>query len=472
MTFQDCELAILREAVDESDKQKGEEIATSEEVKKILLIVENFLKRKRLICYGGTAINNILPKQAQFYNRDVEIPDYDFFSSNALEDAKELANIYYAAGYTDIEAKAGVHMGTFKVFVNFIPVADITLLHKKIFNHLFSDSIVVDGIHYAPANYLRMAIYLELSRPSGDVSRWEKIMKRLNLLNEYHPFQVQNCKSVDFQRKLETNMDESERLYITTRNALIKEKVVFFGGYATSLYSKYMPASQRRLIQKIPDFDVLSTDYKNCAEAIKIQLEANHFKGKIKLIHHEAIGEIVPKNIEIIVGVETVAFVYEPIACHSYNTIHIGEQEIHIATIDTILTFYLSFVYTGMPYHNKERLLCMANFLFKVEQKNRLEQRGLLKRFSLECYGKQSTLQDIRAEKAAKYKELRDKRNTEEYEMWFLNYKPDRNSVKGTRRTMRKKSMQKDVKLVDDEKTKPKKKHKKSIMQRKNGFLI
>ena len=32
-----------------------------------------------------------------------------------------------------------------------------------------------------PPNYLRMAMYLELSRPDGDVSRWEKVLKRLTL---------------------------------------------------------------------------------------------------------------------------------------------------------------------------------------------------------------------------------------------------------------------------------------------------
>ena len=87
MTFQDCELAILRHAVDENEAILGEKIANSEDVKDIIKILENFLVRKKCICYGGTAINNILPKYAQFYNRDIEIPDYDFFSNNALDDA-------------------------------------------------------------------------------------------------------------------------------------------------------------------------------------------------------------------------------------------------------------------------------------------------------------------------------------------------------------------------------------------------
>jgi len=109
MTFADCELAILRRAVDDSDERKGKRLANSKEITPMITIVEDFLRKKRLICYGGTAINNILPKQAQFYNRDLEIPDYDFYSSNAMDDAKELADIFHTKGFHEIEAKAGVH---------------------------------------------------------------------------------------------------------------------------------------------------------------------------------------------------------------------------------------------------------------------------------------------------------------------------------------------------------------------------
>jgi hypothetical protein len=248
-------------------------------------------------------------------------------------------------------------------------------------------------------------------------------MKRLTLLNQYYPLrQEKDCKTVDFQRKMETDTDDSARLYITIRDAFIDQGVVFFGGYATSLYSKYMPESERRLIEKIPDFDVLSEDPDNCAMIIKEHLERAGFK-KIKIIKNEHIGEIIPYHIEIQIGTETMAFIYKPIACHSYNMIHVDNKEINIATIDTILSFYLSFVYADIGY-SKDRLLCMAKFLFDVEQKNRLEQRGLLKRFSIDCYGKQETLEEMRAEKAEKYKELMNKKGSKEYEMWFLKYSP------------------------------------------------
>ena len=169
-SFQDKELAILREAVDKAEERAGKKIAQSEDVKKIMSIVENFLRAKKLVCYGGTAINNILPLQDQFYNKNIEIPDYDFYSSTALAHAKELADIYNKAGYEEVTASAGVHHGTFKVYVNFIPVADITQLTPELFKAVKKEAIMVNGILYAPPDFLRMAMYLELSRPDGDVS--------------------------------------------------------------------------------------------------------------------------------------------------------------------------------------------------------------------------------------------------------------------------------------------------------------
>ena len=55
----------------------------------ILNIVEKFIVDNKLICYGGTAINNILPKKEQFYNYKIDIPDYDFFSYNAIKHTTE-----------------------------------------------------------------------------------------------------------------------------------------------------------------------------------------------------------------------------------------------------------------------------------------------------------------------------------------------------------------------------------------------
>ena len=47
LTFKEKELAILRAAVDLAEEKAGRKIAQSEEVKKIITIVENFLRKKK-----------------------------------------------------------------------------------------------------------------------------------------------------------------------------------------------------------------------------------------------------------------------------------------------------------------------------------------------------------------------------------------------------------------------------------------
>ena len=454
LTYEDKELAILRDAVDAAQEKAGKKIVQNPNVKKIINIVETFLKKNRLCCYGGTAINNILPTQDQFYNKDLEIPDYDFFSPKALDDAKRLADIYAKHGFTDVEAKSGVHFGTYKVFVNFLPVADITQMDKKLFDEVYKDSIKVDGIHYAPPDYLRMAAYLELSRPAGDVSRWEKVLKRLSLLNKNFPMKNPKCDNVDFQRSMEEDQIDSSDVFITVRDSFIDQGLVFFGGYANSLYGRYMPKKQQNAVKKIPDFDVLSEDPEKSAALVKERLEENDIKN-VKIIKQEGVGEIIAPHYELRVGNETVAFIYKPLACHSYNIIKVGNKKIKVATIDTMLSLYLAFIYANRPYYNKDRILCMSQYLFHVQQKNRLEQKGLLKRFSVNCVGKQTTLESVRNEKAEKFKELQDKRDSREYQEWFLRYVPG--DKKGKKHSTKKK---------------PVKKKKRSKTQKKMGKLF
>ena len=441
LSFEDCELAILRHAVDASETIQGKQLLQNEETQKIIHIVETFLRKKKRVCYGGTAINNILPASDQFYDKNTELPDYDFFSPSALEDAKYLADMYYSQGFTEVEAKAGMHAGTFKVFVNFIPVADITQTVDALYKTILKESIKVAGIHYTPPNYLRMLMYLELSRPKGDTSRWEKVLKRLTLLNKNYPLKGKDCSEENIQRIFETDLGKNERIedtiFYTTRDSFIDQGLIFFGAMANRLYSRYMPKRVRGTFQKVPDFDVLSEDPETSAVILKERLHDAGIK-KVKILKRAGVGDIVAPHYEIRIGTDTIAFIYEPLACHSYNTIRIGDRKTKVATIDTMLSFYLAFLYAKLPYYTVNRIICMSEFLFKVQQKNRLTQKGLLRRFSIQCYGKQTTLDTMRSEKSEMYKKLKGKRGTKAYDEWFLRYIPG--EVKSFRKTKKRTS--------------------------------
>jgi len=344
-----------------------------------------------------------------------------------MNDAKELADIYYKEGYVDVEAKAGVHHGTFKVFVNYISVADITNLPEELFITVQEKSLKRNNILYAPPDYLRMSMYLELSRPEGDVSRWEKVLKRLVLLNKVYPIHNPKC-NLDFIRKYDGDKKESTHIYNIIRDSAQQQGLVFFGGYASELYNMYINTFKNKFKVKSPDFDIISEYPETSAEVIKDRLMENGYD--VVIDKKNSIGEIIPEHYEILVGKNTVAMIYKPLACHNYNTISIKGKVTKVATIDTMMSFYLAFLYANRPYYSVDRIYCMSQYLFTIQHKNRLKQKGLLKRFGMQCIGKQPTIETMRDEKSKMYEKLKNSRGKKEYDEWFLKYNPSDKKTK------------------------------------------
>lgn len=416
----DKELLLMQEVILKASEKYDTNLP--ENSGKMIKIVEDFIKRKKRIVYGGIAVNNILPKKERFY-KPQDFPDWDFFSPNALDDAKELADIFHKAGFGNVEAKSGIHYGTYKVYVNFFGVADITQL-DYFYDKITPYTIIKDNISYAPANWLRMSLYLELSRPMGDITRWEKLLPRLRLLNQYYPIKVGKCKFKNLRMK-----DEDYQVSKKIKNILISDKVIFFGAYADKLYSYYSNKNFR--VTKYNDYDVLSTDAKSTSEKIKNKLK----KYNINIEHHHNRGELIPEHYSIIYNGNSIGNIYQAEACYSYNRIKVNNKSINIATIFTILSLYLCFLYTDKEFYNSERLLCTSNMIQEIYLKNKTKNKGILKIYTVDCIGEQSTFEDILAEKKKAFKDI--KKGTIEYEKWFLRYTP-KDKKKATKKTTKK----------------------------------
>lgn len=441
-SIEDMEINLLKDAIEYSDKLKSMVMNQSKDIENIVSIVESFIKKKGLICYGGTAINNILPKKDQFYDKNVNIPDYDIYSSNPLDDSKELADIYAKKGYSNIEVRTSIHEGTYKVSVIFISIVDITYMDPTTFDLMKKDAVVLNDITYAPVNYLRMSMYKELSRPNGDISRWEKVFKRLNLLNNNYPMKNKICDKINFSDK-GTDIDKGtdsdkgtdtleehnkrEELFENVKDILIKNKSVFIGEFAVSLYGNYMSKENKERFlkdKKIFHIEILSTDPDADKKIVKTGLKNLGYK-HIKVEVREPIGHIIDVHYEITVDDIPVCLIYTYEGCYNYNTIKREKREVKVGTIDTIMTFLLAAMYTGRPYYSNDKLLCMAQYLFIIQNKNRLVNRGLLKRFTLDCVGYEESLQERRVEKAKKYRLLKKDRDSKDFQELFFKYNPN-----------------------------------------------
>jgi hypothetical protein len=381
------------------------EAATSPSIKKILSVVEEFIQESRVLCYGGTAINNLLPEKNRFYDPNYDIPDYDFYSETPQIHAMRLADRFHVLGFQNIEVKPGTHLSTFKVFVDFTGVADITFLESPIFKKLWNENIVRNKIHYVSPNFLRMSMYLELSRPKGDVSRWTKVYKRLMLLNKEYP--VGCVPSNEVNPELATNdRDVLDRFFRT-------KQVILLGIHAEDIHS-----GSRSNVWHIP-VDILVTSEHFEEYALHI---SELFGNRTKVVAREKYAELLPKHADIIeksTG-KLMVRVFETMACHSFHEMQNG---IRVASIPTLLQFFFAFVYADAHFlegFDANRLVCIAQRL--VDLANHAGQRKYELLTPLECLGKQETLQDMKAETQA----LRNKttKKSPDFLRFFFKYDP------------------------------------------------
>lgn len=369
--------------------------------------IEKFMLSKKLIGYGGMAINVLLPREKQFYEY-IDVPDYDFFSPNAKKDAIKLSKILSISNKDDdIEVKSAMNEGTFKIFVNFIPIVDITQIDYELYKNLLRNSIYNKGIYYAPYNYLRMSMYLELSRPLGDISRWDKVYNRLQLINQSHPLILRNPHIED------EHYDDAFIQLFETYMSKIKDNVIL-GNYAMYYYQHLFP-KKYQLQQQYKVF-ILTEDPDNVLSKLKLH-KINHYTNKF--IEFK----------EVYLEDKPTFYIIKTDSCQSYNVVN----GMKLASIDTILSIYYSMSFIDhIQGISKHTLLSYCYLLHNIEndgEKNKKE--IVLKRFNMPCVGTQLTIEDIKKEKNRKYLIYK---KTGKFKDLFFRFDPNKMKTKKTKK--------------------------------------
>ena len=397
----------MEELAKKAQLQADYEFAHTPSIRKILKVVKEFIQESRVLCYGGTAINNLLPKEDQFYDSDYVVPDYDFYSEEPQLHALRLADRFDALGFTNVEVKPGMHLMTFKVFVDFTGVADITYLETPIFTKLWDENLVKDKIHYVTPNFLRMSMYLELSRPRGDVSRWTKVYDRLMLLNKHYPVGCDTKKRGD-----RVPLSDTERTRI--EKVLKTEPVVLIGFHAAALHAKRRNNTWNVPIDLLVTPDTFDTYVNTFADILGGE--------KVKIVEQAAYAELLPRHVDLIEIKSGFLIVrlFESFACHSYHQLRDG---IKVASIPTLLQFFFGFVYADAHFlegYDADRIVCISQRLVDIAHGEGKRRFVLLT--PLDCIGHQTTFQEIKAHKSELYKNT--PKRSPEFLRLFFSYTP------------------------------------------------
>lgn len=377
----------LKGAIEVAGKRQAYESAHDQELQRALAIVADFIKKKKRVCYGGTAMNAILPKSKQFYDTEYDLPDYDFYTPAPEKDVEELVRDLKAAGYKDVHHRVGIHEGTKKILVNFIAVADMTHIEKDLFAILYQRSIVKDGIHYTDPDTLRMMMYLELSRPRGQVDRWEKVFERLQLINEEFPIRAKGGgTSVGF-RKIPF------KIRSIILDFCIQNQRILCNGPIGPLYAQGIRGRSIKFqIREGGAILFTSPDPKKDAQALK-QAFKQQGASDVRLYLHKAHGEVVPERVELRVEGQPVCLLTKEVACHSYNSFPLGDGRIlYIGSLEFLITLYLSlviFTKDSSDFLGTNAMAQVRNFI-GLSLENIKAKNSIFPPFALNCRGHQT----------------------------------------------------------------------------------
>jgi len=397
----------LTAAINKATERTKYESAHNPELLRSMKVVEDFLRAKKRVCYGGTAMNAILPPAKRFYNPELDLPDYDFFTPEVDDDIEDLVAALRKSGFTEIYTKTGIHEGTRKILVNFTPIADITYISKEIYEIFLKRSIVRDGIHHTDPEILRMMMYLELSRPKGQVDRWEKVYERLKLINTIFP----PAKALGHTRKQKGRAKHAV-LPDDIKNAVfdfcIEEQRSIFTGNLDTFYKRVIDASVT------PKFDIKKFSGPIGLITPNVEADAKVLKAllgpKTRALLHSPKGEIVPAYVEILYDNLPAILLIQEAACHSYLSFPVdGGQSVSICSPDTLITLYYSLaIFTGNARRYISNIESRISKLVRIVEQNRTAKNPSIPSFPLSCHGYQkgfSTLLREKLKRAAKEKE-------------------------------------------------------------------
>lgn len=365
----------------------------------------SFLKTKKVLLYGGIALNGLLPKHLRFYS-EYMLPDVDIFSTDGEKLAKQVVAYFRKSGYEFTSASEALHPGTYKVYAEGIQILDITTIAPIAFKRLAEKGVKLEsGLKTADPEYLRMTLHILLSQPR-DSHRWGKVLERLVAF--YTAFPVNSkCKTL-FSEAYVKGQAEQLNALDTAVNWLASHNYVLFGTDAlveiiglSPKMRKLLPTGRPILFKGAAPVAVIvegtKTDVvaKDCAKHMKIDTAIESYEADDFLPRHSRIVHTRTK--------QPLVAIYEAPACVSY----VEYKDMRVASIHTLARMLMAHQFSSYKHANVAMPLyqCFANVLALIMLETLTgTKKKLLEQFLIDCYGFQPgvvTLRKMRLQRMA-----------------------------------------------------------------------
>ena len=406
----DTKLSTLKDILDEKQSQQ-QKVEYYQYIHIFNLVLEFAIKQK-LVIYGGTALNELLPKSNKFYS-NFELPDYDMFSFDAKKHAVMLSNYLVKSGIKYVEVKDGLHAGTYKVYAEFKSVADITQVNHNFYKFILQEAAKNPTQHtknkqllVSPIIFLKWSFHRELSSPESSLHRWEKVYKRFLLFSETYQQHRHRSHNMDTLPLPTTHPDKPLGAVTTQLKDIIKTMqypvVGLFGiglhlGKRSTVYYDPYISSFEILSENIEETKTELSNFLTLPEDYELESITRSTEREDKNLYFT---DILPPRVRLfLVHKEDKRKRYPLITITqvSDNCFSIHRKYGYVVgSTDTILQLLYAYQMTYMHFMKgalKKRVVDIIASL--IDLCNGIDMTTK-KRFSLSCFGVQKTLADVR----------------------------------------------------------------------------
>jgi hypothetical protein len=198
-----------------------------------------------------------------------------------------------------------------------------------------------------------------------------------------------------------TKMDIDDQKFV--EKVLKKEKVVLLGITASQVHEK-----KKKKLNWYAPVTVLADE--ETIEKIAAGREYRKTPGT----------DIMPQFVDIANDEGKIILrMHETTACHSYHQMANGIQ---VASIPTLLQYFLAYLYAGATEGDITHLLCVAQRLVDLAHTRGKRRYAILTPSN--CLGTQETLTEIRKKKAVLYEKLSRDKGSIDFLKFFFTYNP------------------------------------------------
>lgn len=392
-----------------AEKKAAElEAANYEKYSALFDIAIAYFKKKPVLMYGGTAINDLLPERLKFYGEKV-LPDLDVFVTEDRVEAiaQGLVNEYTAKGYDLAAYKPALHENTLKVYAQGVQVADVSGVPRKAYATLRKGSVRSSlGIPLVNTAFLRWSLHAMLAQPY-DSHRWKKVYERIVAFYQVYPPAACDAAKAMSVPAAGVGVSAAERAVAGDIHAGVARFVksnglVMFGFDAVRLFLPGQFREDAVAASSQPMFNLLVAEEPRAMayELVKAlrarakEARAGEAGAAARSLSDPAVFRVsavypgdafVPDHVIVYYKKRPIAALYHSESCMSFVPV----RGFRIASLQTIIRMYMALMLSAHEHHKKEQPACVANALSWLHLKlvKSPSRRKLLEQFVLTCYG-------------------------------------------------------------------------------------